>query len=388
MKTHLNVRSLSILALGAITSGLVACANDTEQTEADTTGEQAASITANGIQVSGCGANGLFNIASASSFAKNVDFIAIDQSDFSNLTSQLSAFNEQNQQQLVSNDASTLDASFQSLINEFTNHTTAHQESLIRLQEHQSASANTSIYETASHSDSTVITTDSWSEVESSRSGSASNRALSKNSSFNFNLAQTDLRDHAGFSNSASDFVFGGGSVGAVPIALGVATITAPFFSSASHANAYGKNSSSAHALNKNENSAFNLVATDNETSYADYSRQAQQQHTAVAEANEWSRTLQSDTSDYVSSDLYSEAAQAASQAAYQRNADSSTALSKAASHVAFQSLDQLRAKNFQLNVNMQAASNRAHTLRVFVGENDQITAMRDFLVSFPSCGY
>lgn len=384
MKTHLNATALSLLALGALTSSLFACGDETAQSNDPATGEQAEAITARGIAVTGCGANGVFNVVNTDNLASNIDFIAIDQSDFANLTSQLSSFNAQNQQQLVSNSADTLDSSLQTAINELTNETTAHQASVNRLKEHQASAANTSIIETASHSDSSLVTTDTSSVVESSRSGSADSRALQTAASFDMNLANARAFNNTEYNNSTSNFAAGGGGV-ALPIAFGVAQ-TAPFFSSA----AFAQNSASASNSNvnsaKNVNSAFNLVASNSNNKYADYTRQAQSQHTSAATANEWSRTLQSSTADEQARDLYSEAATEASQAASQRSANSSKVQAERASHVAFENLASLAAKNFQLNVNMQAADNQSHTLRVFTGKDSQITAMRNFAISFPSC--
>lgn len=389
MKTHRYATSLSLVALGMLTTSLVACAGETaDDTTESATDEQASSITARGIAVTGCGANGQFNISnSLSNFSKNVDFIAIDQSDFAKLTSQLSSLNEQNQQELVSNDASALDSSLQKMINEFTNETTARQASSTKLREHQSANASTSIVETASHSDRSIVTSDSFSESMSSRSGSASNRALSTNSISNFNLVAAAQNDASGFSNVASQYASGGGGgVVGLPIALGVAAITAPFFSSSSFAESHGWNDASVRSVQKDKNDAFNLVASNNESSYADYVKQSQREHLSSEQANEWSRTLRSETADATSRDFESWAANEASQAASQRGYDANIAKSERSSHVAFESLASLHAKDFVLNLNMQANDNRAHTLRLFTGTNNQISEMRDFVIAFPSC--
>lgn len=384
MKTYLNKARLGVAALGALTLAIGGCAADTDTEE--NTGTQEASITARGIAAIGCGANGVFNIAVPSSFTSTVDWIALDQSAFTNATSQLSAFNAQNQQQLVANKASQISSNVEQMINQATNFTNAFQASQMFAQQAAQAVQNTSLQETAFHQDSTVATSDVVSTQWTQNSGAAANQAAAFQNSANSAVSNQNATNVAAFNSLSSNFAAGGGAFAAPVVAFGIAAIGAPFFSSAAFASNFGVNASNVNASQALFNNAGNFVASNNFTNFANAAATTAAQHTATAQANQWARSLNQNSTDAMSSLAQQSAFQSASQAAAASSLNSAAAANHLATFAAFDSLSSLNATNFVLNVNMTAANNQAHTLRVFAGNANNIAAMQSFAIAFPGC--
>jgi hypothetical protein len=381
MKTHLTT-SLGAVALAALTAALTGC-GDAGSEETENTGETATEITSRGIAVGGCGANGVFAINNLSNFNGTTDWVALDQSDFTNLTSQLSQQNNQFQQSLVSNNASEVDQSLMQAINQATNFTNAFQASQMFASQAAAASNASQVTSIASHQDSTVATLDANSSQWAQNSGSARNSAVAANNNWASNVANRGARNANSFINSASRFGGGFGVAGA-GFGWGVGVIGAPIasmFTSNAAFNDSFINSSLANFASNNS-----LVASDNFTNFSNFAATNTSRHTATAAANQWTRTAAASSRDSVASLAQQSAAQNASQAASASRYNAATNSAFRSNFVAFQNLSSLQANQLLLNVNMTSANNQAHTLRVFTGFNNNITAMNNFAVGFPGC--
>lgn len=382
MKTYLNTASsLGVIALGLLAGGLAACGDETSRNEDPAAKQTTASIVARGISVGGCGANGSFDIVSPSSSTESIDFVALDQSDFQDLSSQLSSFNAQNQQTLVSNSADTLDSSLQEAINEATSNTNAYQASEATQSQKSHSDKHTSVTLDVQHSDSAESTNDSSSTQWSRNSGSQRNRALSQNENSRNRRAAQNARSGNSFDNSVST-ISGGGLVALPTFGLGIAGTPV----SGSFSNNSGSNDNSTSSAQNAFANNFNLVSSDTSSNFANYAASSTEQHTATASANSSRRHTRSESNDSLDSASSSATRQKASQSASQASKNKSAQNSERQSHVAFQSLDSLQSKHFVLNVNLQSADNQTHTLRVFQGSNNNVASSQNFAISFPSC--
>jgi hypothetical protein len=361
MKTHLST-SIA-LALAALTSAITGCGDAASEGEGEDTGEQATSITARGMAVAGCGANGIFAINNLSNFNSTTDWVALDQSAFTNLTSQLSSYNNQFQQNLVSNNASEVSSTIQQAINQATNFTNAYQASqMFATQAANSANANFA-NTIVSHQDSTVATLDSNASQWASNAGSARNTAMAANNNSAWNRANRGLVNSNNFINSSSMF---GGGFGAVAPAFGwgVGVIGAPIASM--FTTQAGFNSNFANSALSNFANSNSLVASDNFTNFSNFTANNVSQHQATAAANQWTRTAAQSSRNTAATLASQSAIQNAAQAASVSRYGANSAYAQRANFVAFQNLSSLAANQLVLNVNMTAASNQAHTLRVF----------------------
>jgi hypothetical protein len=387
MKTHRNITSLGIVALGILTGVLTGCGDESaDGTNDEATGTQAASIVARGIAFDGCGANGVFDIFTsrdASNRNSRLDFVALDQSDFSNLTSQLSSFNSQNQQSLVSNNATTLDELLQVAINEATSNTSAFQESQNSLRQEVSSDRATHVSRTRSHQDASEATTDVSSSQWSRNSGSSENRAIRSSRNSLANSADRNSRSGNFFENARS-VVRGGDIVGLPGFALGIGVSRVPISSIFNNNSAFNDQNASSSVSNFADN--FSLVASSNNQDFANFTASSRDAHTAQASANEWTRTMSADTRDSLDSLAESSAAQNSRSEASRRRFNKNVAQSERSTYVAFQDLQQIDSNHYVLNVNLASQDNQNHTLRIFQGDNNNVRAFQNFNFRMNGC--
>src|SRR5688500_817921 len=119
MKRYL---SSSGVVLGMLAAALTGCGDEDGATETEQT---KSAITARNFAVSGCGATGIFDIMSNNA----INFVALDQSSFSNMNAQLFAVDTNMVETLVAStqNSSALDSSFTSMLDQVSNFTSAAQ---------------------------------------------------------------------------------------------------------------------------------------------------------------------------------------------------------------------------------------------------------------------
>jgi hypothetical protein len=118
MKRHL---SLSGVVLGLLAAALVGCGDE----EASKPEQTKSAITSRGFAANGCSGTGVFDINSNNL----INYVALDQSSFSDVNASVFALDKNNQEQLISNsqNSSAISSSLASILNEASNFQSAFQ---------------------------------------------------------------------------------------------------------------------------------------------------------------------------------------------------------------------------------------------------------------------
>lgn len=133
-----NYLSKSGLVLGLFAAAALAgCA---DEGASPSTEETQSAITSQGFLVNGCAGTGIFNITSNNL----IDFVALDQSSFSNVNARVYALNQNGEQRLISNtqNASSLSSAFTSMLDQVSNYTSALQQATMLAQQNRAQHAN------------------------------------------------------------------------------------------------------------------------------------------------------------------------------------------------------------------------------------------------------
>lgn len=132
MKTYLSKSGLVLGLLATVLGGCAGAEEGSEQAE-----ETKSAITSQGFMVNGCAGTGIFNITSNNL----IDFVALDQSSFSNVYAQLYALNQNNREQLIANtqNTSALSSAFTSMLDQVSNYTSAWQQATMLAQQNQAS---------------------------------------------------------------------------------------------------------------------------------------------------------------------------------------------------------------------------------------------------------
>src|SRR6187200_1488937 len=94
--------SVSGVVLGMLAAALAGCGDENAAEEGNTQ-ETKSAITSRGFAVNGCLGTGVFAINSNNL----IDFVALDQSSFSNVNAQLFSLSQNNQQSLIASSANS-----------------------------------------------------------------------------------------------------------------------------------------------------------------------------------------------------------------------------------------------------------------------------------------
>lgn len=410
MNKHLRNRtSLSAAVLGAMTAFAVGCADTTA--EEDNLGEQQAAITSRGISVSGCSASAIFDIVSSSNNSKAFDFVAIDNSAMQNLQTQLFTLNENNQLEVVQQEATQASSSLQAMFNSLTNYTNAHQRSLAEQHTDITQIAATTTTTTQTHRDSLDTVSDTLSsQAHEAKSFSRSSQE-SFNTAFGDNLAASTSRSssrsvsanaassqQAAFQANAS-FIANtaiGGFAGFGLVGVGPATflsnVAANVAASASTANQSSFSAQSAVA----DNTVINLArsgfltsartSSTQEQSQVDSSTSATRNTVKASESNASTNTTTASNYDALKSSTDSLQASEANQQSAQVAANASKAeqTSQSKQILAFQNLSKLKSSHLVLQMTWSANDQKQIT-SLFAG-NDAFTVHQDFMTAFPAC--
>ena len=113
--------SLGGVVLGLLAATLAGCADE----QATKTAETKSAITSRGFVTNGCTGTGVFDINSNNL----INFVAIDQSNFSDVNAKLFALDKNNQEQMIASTQSStaISDSLATLLNEVSNFTSAEQ---------------------------------------------------------------------------------------------------------------------------------------------------------------------------------------------------------------------------------------------------------------------
>lgn len=183
MKSHLSKGGL---VLGLFAAALAGCADEdgTESTE-----ETKSAITSQGFMVNGCTGTGIFNITSNNL----IDYVALDQSSFSNVNAQLYALDRNGRQQLIANtqNSSALSSAFTSMLDQVSNYTSAFQQATLLAQQNQATHANQ--YGTNVNTANSVATTANTAahQATGQRTQWAANQGAGHNNTWTSNQANT-----------------------------------------------------------------------------------------------------------------------------------------------------------------------------------------------------
>lgn len=244
----------SAVVLGMFAAALVACGDEGASTQTEQT---KSAITARGFKSAGCAGAGVFDITSNNV----INYVALDNSSFSDLNASLYALDKDNQEQLVSSsqNSNQIDQAFTSMLDQVSNFTSASQRAEQLAAQQASSSNATRSVTTLDQSD--VAST--YNTAASSRDVSHSDYSNTRASGFNNVSSSRDVNSRANSSNEASAW----NSADARQAAAAAAGQT----NLANSARNNGASSSASNAANAaaqnsafNSGSAFSAVAADN----------------------------------------------------------------------------------------------------------------------------
>jgi DNA-binding transcriptional regulator YiaG len=409
MKKHFRCTTSSVAVLGLMATFAAGCA-DTADDEA--TGQQEAAITSRGIAVNGCAGTALFNIMNAANSANAVNWVAVDQSAISNVSSQLWAIDSQNNLVQVNQQAQQLSQQMASAISQVTNNQNAYTMTLAQqaTQASQNAAATTTV--TATHQDFASTLNDSTSAVNSWNSGStnafqnsynlAAGNTLARNAANTAQSAFNSARalNAANAFNSAASFVSNVGIGGFAAFGLAgigpgafVSTVANNFATNAvnSVSDVASANSAIANTsllnLARNSYLTTNRAAANQNTAFFNQASNVNHQRNAASVANSTASTRTTSVADSLNSATNAMQQNMAAQnsSAYNQNATNSSSLFSNAT--SYQNLQQFNRQNMVLQLNFTANSNQAIT-NLFAGNNNNnVVASNSFNFAFPACG-
>lgn len=159
MKRFLPTNSTCAAVLGLMIAAFASgCANEAPiAKDPQPAKQQKAAVTTRGMDVQGCSASAVFDISSS----EDIEFIAIDRSDVSNLRAELYTLDESGRESRVEEALIEVDASFQSLLDATSNNVNASELSRRLAREAVSSRSSSTSTESNDHSDSTRSHTDS-----------------------------------------------------------------------------------------------------------------------------------------------------------------------------------------------------------------------------------
>lgn len=202
MKRYL---SYSGVVLGMLAAALTGCADEESTSEPE---QVKSAITSQGFLTNGCAGTGIFNITSNNL----INFVALDQSSFANVNSQLFSMNQQNQQQLIasSQNASALSSAFTSMLDQVSNFTSAFQQAAMLAQQQSSQFNNASATNFNQANSIATVASNSSHLAAGQNTQWTRNNASGFNNAWNSNRANTwanQANQASGF-NSANSALF------------------------------------------------------------------------------------------------------------------------------------------------------------------------------------